>query len=145
MKPLEKAYFKIFYHKNSKPLWFYLYKTCQDEYLADDILQESFLKFIRVNPRHLDSYRQKAYLYKIATRLLIDVKRKIKIEVFDRVPHSVSTEIEIKIDWEKLAAVKHELGVIEWHRELEPNEKKNIEYDYEVVWEKDVTISPPLP
>ncbi len=72
-------------------------------------------------------------------------KRKIKIEVFDRVPHSVSTQIEIKIDWEKLAAVKHELGVIEWHRNLEPNEKKNIEYDYEVVWEKEVTISPPLP
>jgi uncharacterized protein (TIGR02231 family) len=72
-------------------------------------------------------------------------KRKIEIEVFDRVPHSVSTQIEVKIDWEKMAANKHELGVIEWHRELDPNEKKNIEYAYEVVWEKDVTISPPLP
>lgn len=72
-------------------------------------------------------------------------KRKIEIEVFDRVPHSVSTQIEVKIDWEKLAPKSNDLGVIEWHRELEPNEKKNIEYDYEVVWEKDVTISPPLP
>lgn len=72
-------------------------------------------------------------------------KRKIEIEVFDRVPHSVSTQIEVKIDWEKLKAEKHELGIIEWHRELEPNDKKNIDYDYEVVWEKEVTISPPLP
>lgn len=72
-------------------------------------------------------------------------KRKIEIEVFDRVPHSVNTQIEVKIDWDKLAVKNHELGVIEWHRELEPNEKKNIEYEYEVVWEKDVTISPPLP
>ena len=72
-------------------------------------------------------------------------KRKIEIDVFDRVPHSVSTQIEVKIDWEKLAPKNHELGVIEWHRELEPNEKKAIEYGYEVEWERDVTISPPLP
>jgi uncharacterized protein (TIGR02231 family) len=83
--------------------------------------------------------------YKYRLEIQSFSKRKIEIEVFDRVPHSVSTQIEIKIDWEKLAAVNQELGVIEWHRALEPNEKKNIEYDYEVVWEKDVTISPPLP
>lgn len=72
-------------------------------------------------------------------------KRKVEIDVFDRIPHSVSTQIEVKIDWEKLNSKNHELGVIEWHRELEPNEKKAIDYSYEVVWEKDVTISPPLP
>ena len=83
--------------------------------------------------------------YKYRLEIQSFSKRKIEIEVFDRVPHSVSTQIEIKIDWEKLAVVNQELGVIEWHRALEPNEKKNIEYDYEVVWEKDVTISPPLP
>ncbi len=72
-------------------------------------------------------------------------RRKLEIEVLDRVPHSLSTEIEVKIDWEKLSAKKHELGVVEWHRVVEPNEKKSIEYDYEVLWEKGVTISPPLP
>ncbi|MHA1948403.1 MAG: mucoidy inhibitor MuiA family protein [Candidatus Thorarchaeota archaeon] len=72
-------------------------------------------------------------------------KRKIKIDVFDRIPHSVSTQIEVKIDWEKLAPKKHELSVIEWQREIEPNEKKFIEYSYEVEWERDVTINPPLP
>ncbi|MHA2024803.1 MAG: mucoidy inhibitor MuiA family protein [Candidatus Thorarchaeota archaeon] len=72
-------------------------------------------------------------------------KRKIEIDVFDRVPHSVSTQIEVKIDWEKLAPKNQELGVIEWRREIEPKEKKAIEYSYEVEWERDVTISPPLP
>ena len=60
-------------------------------------------------------------------------------------PHSVNTQIEVKVDLEELAPKKHELGVIEWYRELEPNEKKHIEYEYEVIWDKDVTISPPLP
>lgn len=86
---------------------------------------------------------RRAYRYRLEIHSYS--KRKVNIEVVDRVPHSNSTQIEVKVDWEKLAAKKHELGVIEWQRELEPNEKKNIEYDYEVVWEKDVTISPPLP
>jgi uncharacterized protein (TIGR02231 family) len=72
-------------------------------------------------------------------------KRKIEMEIFDRVPHSLNTQIEVKIDWEKLATKSHQLGVIEWHRALEPNEKTSVEYNYEVIWEKDVTISPPLP
>ncbi len=83
--------------------------------------------------------------YKYRLEIQSFSKRKIEIEVFDRVPHSVSTQIEVKIDWEKLAAKEHELGVIEWHRSLESNEKKTIEYAYEVLWEKDVTISPSLP
>jgi uncharacterized protein (TIGR02231 family) len=86
---------------------------------------------------------RRAYNYKLEIQSFSN--RTVKIDVFDRVPHSVSTQIEVKMDWEKLAPKNHELGVIEWHRELEPNEKKVIEYSYEVEWEKDVTISPPLP
>ncbi|MFX1607188.1 MAG: mucoidy inhibitor MuiA family protein, partial [Promethearchaeota archaeon] len=86
---------------------------------------------------------RRSYKYKLEIQSFS--KRKIEIDVFDRVPHSVSTQIEVKIDWDKLATKSLELGVIEWHRELEPNEKKSIDYEYEVVWEKDITISPPLP
>ncbi|MFW9805537.1 MAG: mucoidy inhibitor MuiA family protein, partial [Candidatus Thorarchaeota archaeon] len=83
--------------------------------------------------------------YKYRLEIQSFSKRKVTIDIVDRVPHSLSTQIEIKIDLEKMAPKKHELGILEWQRELEPNEKKNVEYDYEVVWEKDVTISPPLP
>ena len=83
--------------------------------------------------------------YKYRLEIQSFSKRKINIEIIDRVPHSVNTQIEVKVDLEELAPKKHELGVIEWYRELEPNEKKHIEYEYEVIWDKDVTISPPLP
>ncbi len=72
-------------------------------------------------------------------------KQEIEIEIFDRVPHSNSTSIEVKIDWEKLGLVKHELGVMEWKKTMTPSQKLEILYDYEVLWEKGVTISPPLP
>jgi uncharacterized protein (TIGR02231 family) len=72
-------------------------------------------------------------------------KRPLKMEVFDRIPHSLNPAIEVKVDWEKLKIKKQELGVIEWNIELEPKEKKNIEYNYAVEWERNVSISPPLP
>lgn len=86
---------------------------------------------------------RRSYEYKLKIQSFS--KRKVEIDIFDRIPHSVSTQIEVKMDWEKLTPKNHEIGVIEWHRELEPNEKKTIDYSYEVVWDRDVTISPPLP
>ncbi len=75
-----EAQFKVFYEKHSKPFWRFIYKSCGDESMADDILQESYFKFIRANPQHLNEYQLKAYLYKIAVRLIIDHKRKIQVE-----------------------------------------------------------------
>jgi uncharacterized protein (TIGR02231 family) len=72
-------------------------------------------------------------------------KRPVKMEVFDRIPHSLNPSIEVKADWEKLRIKKQELGVMEWNIELEPKEKKNIEYSYAVEWERNVSINPPLP
>lgn len=46
--------------------------------MADDIFQESFFKFLKFAPPDLNEYQQKAYLYKIAFRLVIDEKRKAK-------------------------------------------------------------------
>ena len=72
-------------------------------------------------------------------------KRSIAIEIFDRIPHSLSTQIVVKAELEKLGAESSELGVLEWHRKIEPNGKVTLEYEYEVEWEKDVTVSPSLP
>jgi hypothetical protein len=38
-----------------------------------------------------------------------------------------------------------ELGVIEWEVEIEAGAEIKIGYSYDVEWEKDVMITPPLP
>ena len=48
--------------------------------MADDVFQESFYKYLRAEPVKLNEYQQRAYLYKIAYRLIIDHKRKIKMQ-----------------------------------------------------------------
>jgi len=70
--------FRMFYQKHSKGFWFFIFKTCGDSHLADDIFQESFFKFLKFAPRELNEFQQKAYLYKIAFRLVMDEKRKAK-------------------------------------------------------------------
>lgn len=77
---LQKELFKIFYKKYSKTFWFFIYKMCGDSNMADDIFQESFLRFFRAVPDKLNEREQKSYLYKIAVRLIIDQKRRIQVE-----------------------------------------------------------------
>ena len=83
--------------------------------------------------------------YKYRLELQNFSKRPVEIEVFDRIPHSESTQIEVKAVWEKFGVEKHHLGILEWHKSIQPDEKSVIEYEYEVSWEKGITVHPPLP
>ncbi|MFW9912632.1 MAG: DUF4139 domain-containing protein, partial [Candidatus Thorarchaeota archaeon] len=86
---------------------------------------------------------RRAYKYRLEIESYS--KRLVKMEIFDRIPHSLNPSIEVKVDWNRFNMKKQELGVVEWNIDLEPKEKRNIEYDYEVEWERNVTIRPPLP
>jgi len=75
-----KDVWENFYRIHSRSFWFYIYKICGDEQMADDIFQESFVKFLKAKPTILNDRHMRAYLYKIAFRLFIDQKRRIKVE-----------------------------------------------------------------
>jgi len=76
---ISREAFTRFYKLYSKQLWFFIFKTCGDESMADDILQDAFYKYLRANPVDLNEHQQKAYLYKTAIRTIIDQKRKIRV------------------------------------------------------------------
>ena len=63
----------------------------------------------------------------------------------DRIPHSTSEKIEVELKEPSHVPKKKELGVLEWELGIEPQKKLEIAYSYEVEWEKDIRISPPLP
>lgn len=79
-KTTGKDFFREFYQKHSRPFWRYIFKICGDANLAEDVFQESFLRFLRAEPVIVNEHHLKSYLYKIAFRLIIDKKRKIKVE-----------------------------------------------------------------
>lgn len=75
-----KEIWERFYANHSRSFWFYIYKICGDENLADDIFQESFVKFLKAAPDIENERHLKVYLYRIAFRLIVDKKRRIKVE-----------------------------------------------------------------
>jgi RNA polymerase sigma-70 factor (ECF subfamily) len=97
---MDAAAFQVFYAKTAPGLRGYVRRASGNEALADDILQESYLRFLRAdlsqfrdaqfrdaqprdaqfnNVTHADA-PLKAYLYKIASSLLIDHWRRVKRE-----------------------------------------------------------------
>ncbi len=87
--------------------------------------------------------RRRGYKYRL--EITSFAKKGLDIRVIDRIPHSNSPKIKVELSTPKIPYKKMELGVIEWELKLEPQEKMEVNYGYEVEWEKDVTISPPLP
>jgi RNA polymerase sigma-70 factor (ECF subfamily) len=80
METNEKEIWEKFYEKHSRSFWFYIYKICGDEHMANDIYQESFVRFLKVKPDIANEKHLKAYLNRIAFHLIIDIKRRIKVE-----------------------------------------------------------------
>ena len=75
--------FQEFYRRVAPTLRGYIGRVCGDQALADDIFQESFLRFLRAVRWNAPERQQKAFLFKIAARLIIDHSRRIKPDPLD--------------------------------------------------------------
>jgi RNA polymerase sigma-70 factor (ECF subfamily) len=63
--------FALFYERSSRPLWAYLARVSGDRALADDLMQESYVRFLGANVPDGDVAARK-YLFRIASNLLKD-------------------------------------------------------------------------
>lgn len=61
-------------------MWSYIRRASGDSALADDLLQETFHKFLRADRPELQPPQMKAYLYRTAMSLLSDHWRRAKRE-----------------------------------------------------------------
>lgn len=85
---MDEGAFDHFYRSTSRPLWAYVYRTCGNATLADDILQETYCRFLKASPDLADFRQLRSYLYRIATNLVSDHWRRNKRETSleDRCP-----------------------------------------------------------
>jgi RNA polymerase sigma-70 factor (ECF subfamily) len=85
--PMDNEAFAGFYSRSARPLWAYLARVSGDPALADDLMQESFVRFLcAAHPALVAAEGEVAarrYLFRIATNLLRDHWRR---------PHSTSIE-----------------------------------------------------
>ena len=64
--------FAAFYERSARPLWAYLARVSGDPALADDLLQESFVRFLCADHPEDGEVNARRYLFRIGTNLLRD-------------------------------------------------------------------------
>ncbi len=75
-----EAAFGAFYAETSGRLWSFLYYLCGDRMLADDLVQETYLRFLRSAATVAPGPALVGYLYRIAANLCTDHQRRRKLE-----------------------------------------------------------------
>ena len=77
---VDESTFASFYEHTKHSLWLFVARTMRDDARADDIFQESYIKFLQSDMEHKDEMKMKSYLYRIAANLMRDHWRKQKRE-----------------------------------------------------------------
>jgi len=71
--PMDSEQFAAFYERSARSLWAYLARVSRDPALADDLTQESYVRFLCAAARPEDGeVAARRYLFRIATNLLRD-------------------------------------------------------------------------
>lgn len=73
--------FRTFYELTARPVRVYLARMTGDDRLADDLLQETYYRFLRAHVVFDSDEHRKNYLFRIATNLVHDQRRKPFMEV----------------------------------------------------------------
>jgi RNA polymerase sigma-70 factor, ECF subfamily len=87
---MDSEAFAAFYQRSARPLWAYLTRVSSDPALADDLMQESFVRFLCVTRPELSlidgELAARRYLFRIATNLLRDHWRKPATASIEELP-----------------------------------------------------------
>jgi RNA polymerase sigma-70 factor, ECF subfamily len=73
---MDEDAFRLFYERTARPVWAYLSRMSGDAKLAEDLLQETYYRFLRANVSHESDAHRRNYLFRIATNLVRDMRRR---------------------------------------------------------------------
>ena len=77
---MDEDAFRLFYERTSRPVWAYLSRMTGDPRLADDLLQETYYRFLRATGAPADEAHRRNYLFRIATNLVHDNRRRPRLD-----------------------------------------------------------------
>lgn len=75
-RAMDEQAFEAFYRKTARLLWSRIYRLTGNAAKADDIAQKAYIQFVRTADASRSEPEQRAYLYKLATRIAVDEWRR---------------------------------------------------------------------
>jgi RNA polymerase sigma-70 factor (ECF subfamily) len=96
---LSREAFRAFYHRTNRFLWAYLLRVSGRPDVADDLLQESYCRFLAAKLPEMSAAESRSYLFRIATNLLRDGWRSREVSgAFDASAPSHEADPEMRTD-----------------------------------------------
>src|SRR5262247_4048462 len=83
---MDEDSFRAFYDRTARSVWAYLARITGDRTLADDLLQESYYRFLRAERAFTSESHRRNYLFRIATNLAHDRHRRNKVAAIVPMP-----------------------------------------------------------
>lgn len=119
---MDEQTFRAFYDATGRALWSYLYRASGNATLSDDLMQESYYRFLRVRFSEPDPEYMKNYLFRIATNLLRDHWRHAKVD-----PPASETREGLQLSQASARALEEpsaESDVMRVMQDLKPRERQ---------------------
>jgi RNA polymerase sigma-70 factor (ECF subfamily) len=85
-QPMDNEAFVGFYERSARSLWAYLARATGNPALADDLMQEAYLRFLGVPDLADGEVARRRYLFRIATNLMRDHWRRPRTTSIDELP-----------------------------------------------------------
>lgn len=76
---MDEDAFRGFYDRTARALWAYLSRVTGDRQMADDLLQETYYRFLRAGKEYESEAHRRNSLFHIATNLVRDARRRIPL------------------------------------------------------------------
>src|SRR6266496_1271118 len=73
---MDEDTFRAFYDRTARPLWAYLSRITGDRSLAEDLLQDTYYRFLRASATYENETHRRNSLFRIATNLARDAHRR---------------------------------------------------------------------
>jgi RNA polymerase sigma-70 factor (ECF subfamily) len=97
--------FAAFYQRSARPLWAYLARISGNAALADDLMQESFVRFLTADHPADGEVAARRYLFRIGTNLFRDHWRRQRTTSIDDLPeerfaepsHAAQSETQVML------------------------------------------------
>jgi len=100
---MDEQSFHAFFRSSAAPLRAYVVSVIGNAATADDVVQEAFLRLLRSPPATMDPQQLRAFIFRIASNLMIDYWRHQRLEQGgdsrpDREPAVAAADIPLRVD-----------------------------------------------